>query len=146
MSRSRKPSHPGLTLLGNAEANFPASPGKARLEAFPNRYAERDYSVTVDCPDFTSLCPVTGQPDFAEILITYTPGELCLETKSLKLYLAAFRNERSFNEEVVNRILNDLVAACAPRKMRVEGRFAARGGISLTVVAEHLAENPTKPK
>jgi len=146
VKRPNRRNRRGLTLLGSSEATFPTSPQKARLESFPNRYPGRDFSVCIDCPDFTSLCPVTGQPDFAEILITYVPNRRCLETKSLKLYLASYRNQRSFNEEVINQILDDLVAACAPRKMRVEGKFAARGGISLTVVAEHLAENPIKPK
>ena len=146
MQKQNRRRYATLTLLGNSQAAFPKSPKHCILESFPNRYPGRDFSVCVDCPDFTSLCPVTGQPDFAEILITYVPNRRCLETKSLKLYLASYRNERSFNEEVINQILDDLVAACAPRKMRVEGKFAARGGISLTVVAEHLAENPTKPK
>lgn len=91
---------------------------------------------------------MTGQPDFAEIFVEYVPDTLCLETKSLKLYLASYRNVHSFNEDVINRILNDLVGACDPRHMRVEGRFAARGGLALTVVAEHpkLIANLNLPK
>ena len=124
-------------MLGNSEAAFPKSPLQASLEAFPNPNPRRDYWIRVDCPEFTSLCPVTGQPDFAEILIEYVPDKLCLETKSLKLYLSSYRNVHSFNEQVINHILDDLVKACQPRKMKVEGRFAARGGLALTVVAEH---------
>jgi len=146
MKRVNRATRRGLTLLGSSEAALPASPEEARLESFPNRYPARNFSVCIDCPDFTALCPVTGQPDFAEVLITYVPDRRCIETKSLKLYLASFRSQRLFNEEVVNRVLDDLVAACAPRNMRVEGRFAARGGISLTVVAEHLSDKPAKPK
>ncbi|MDR3561457.1 MAG: preQ(1) synthase [Negativicutes bacterium] len=126
-----------MTLLGNSQAAFPKSPQQATLEAFPNPNAQRDFSIRIDCPDFTSLCPVTGQPDFAEIFVEYTPDARCLETKSLKLYLASYRNVHAFNEAVINRILDDLVGACHPRHMRIEGRFAARGGLALTIVAEH---------
>ena len=83
------------------------------------------------------MCPVTGSPDFAEICIQYVPDQKCVETKSLKLYLSSYRNVPSFNEAVVNRILDDLVGACKPRRMRIEGKFVARGGLSLSVVAEH---------
>ena len=107
------------------------------LETFPNPAPSRDYVIEHTHHEFTSLCPVTGQPDFAEILIEYVPARLCLETKSLKLYLSSYRNVHSFNEAVINRILDDLISACHPRHMRVEGRFAARGGLALTVVAEH---------
>ena len=126
-----------LTLLGNSQAAFPKSPQRATLEAFPNPNISRDFSIRIDCPDFTSLCPVTGQPDFAEIFVEYIPGARCLETKSIKLYLSSYRNVHSFNEAVINRILDDLVSACHPRRILVEGRFAARGGLALTVVAEH---------
>jgi 7-cyano-7-deazaguanine reductase len=90
--------------------------------------------------EFTSLCPVTGQPDFGRIEIRYVPDKLCVESKSLKFYLTGYRNTRSFNEEVLNRILDDLVSACRPRRMRVRGEFAARGGISLTVEATHPSD------
>lgn len=132
-----KPKHARLTLLGNSRAVFPKSPRQAKLETFPNPKPGRDYLIRLECPDFTSLCPVTGQPDFAEILIEYVPDQQCLETKSLKLYLASYRNVPAFNEEVVNRILDDLAAICRPRWMKLEGRFAARGGLSLSVVAQH---------
>ena len=137
MKRSRNKKYASLTLLGNPQAAFPKSPQQATLEAFPNPSPQRNYTIRVDCPDFTSLCPVTGQPDFAEIVVEYVPGDRCVETKSLKLYLASYRNVHSFNETVINRILDDLVAACHPRRMRVEGRFVARGGLALTVAAEH---------
>ncbi len=136
-SNRRHRSAAGLTLLGNAQATLPQTPKEARLESFPNPRPGRPYVIRLDCPDFTSLCPVTGQPDFAEIVIEYTPGASCLETKSLKLYLGSYRNEPAFNEAVVNRILDDLVRACEPRRMRIEGRFAPRGGLALSVVAEH---------
>jgi 7-cyano-7-deazaguanine reductase len=139
--RKPKKKYPGLTLLGNSEAAFPKSPRRARIETFPNPNPNRDYSIRLDCLDFTSLCPVTNQPDFAEIILEYVPNVSCLETKSLKLYLSSYRNEHAFNEAVINRILDDLVDACRPRRMRIEGRFAARGGLSLAVIAEY---SPTK--
>jgi 7-cyano-7-deazaguanine reductase len=126
-----------LSLLGRSESQLPASPDDASLETFPNRNPERDYWIQLDCPEFTSLCPVTGQPDFANLQIRYIPDERCVETKSLKFYLASFRNRPSFNEEVVNRILTDLVAATDPREMKVHGQFGSRGGIALSVEAEH---------
>jgi len=124
-----------LTLLGRSEARLPLSPGEARLETFPSP-AKRPYTIRFETADFTSLCPVTGQMDFAQIVIEYVPGALCVESKSLKFYLASFRNERAFNEAVTNRILDDFVAACAPRSAVVTAEFSARGGIALTVRAE----------
>lgn len=129
---------PNLNLLGRSESRLPASPDEAKLEIFPNRNPERDYWITLDCPEFTSLCPVTGQPDFAKIQIRYIPDRNCVETKSLKFYLASYRNRPSFNEEVVNRILSDLVAATDPRRMVITGKFGSRGGIALSVEAEHV--------
>jgi 7-cyano-7-deazaguanine reductase len=123
-----------LTLLGKSEARLPASPAEARLETFPNP-ARRDYRIRFETADFTSLCPVTGQMDFATITIEYVPNELCVESKSLKFYLASYRNERAFNEAVTNRILDDFVTACAPREAVVTAEFSARGGIALTVRA-----------
>ena len=143
MKNTKNAKYASLTLLGNSQAAFPKSPQQATLEAFKNPNPQRDFSIRIDCPDFTSLCPVTGQPDFAEIYVDYVPGDFCLETKSLKLYLASYRNVHSFNEAVINRILDDLVAASQPRQMRVEGRFAARGGLALTVVAEHPLAAPS---
>ena len=139
----------GLHLLGRSETSYPSKPDHKTLETFPNRYAQRDYWIRFDCLDFTSLCPVTGQPDFAQIRIEYVPDVRCVETKSLKFYLASFRNTRSFNEEVANRILEDLVTVCQPRRARVHGEFAARGGISVTVDCDypdaHALNGSAKP-
>ena len=125
----------GLTLLGKSEARLPSSPVGARLETFPNP-AKRNYRIRFETADFTSLCPVTGQVDFAQITIEYVPAKLCVESKSLKFYLASYRNERAFNEAVTNRMLDDFVRACAPRYASVTAEFSARGGIALTVRAE----------
>ena len=127
----------GLTLLKGSSARFPDSPDKARLEAFPNANSKRDYWIEFDCPEFTCLCPVTGQPNFGHISIRYIPDNLCLESKSLKLYLFSFRNHGAFHENVVNRVLDDLVRTIKPRRAVVTGRFNARGGIAITVTAEH---------
>lgn len=132
MTRSKK----SLTLLGRSEARLPSSPSQARLETFPNP-ARRAYRIRFETADFTSLCPVTGQMDFATITIEYIPDALCVESKSLKFYLASFRNERAFNEAVTNRILDDFVAACAPGEASVTAEFSARGGIALTVCADY---------
>jgi 7-cyano-7-deazaguanine reductase len=126
----------GLTLLGKSEARLPASPAEARLETFSNP-SKRPYRIRFETADFTSLCPVTGQMDFAQIIIEYVPAKLCVESKSLKFYLASFRNERAFNEAVTNRILDDFVSVCSPREAVVTAEFSARGGIALTVRAEY---------
>jgi 7-cyano-7-deazaguanine reductase len=109
------------------------------IETFPNPRPERDYQIEIRCPEFTSVCPKTGHPDFGEITIHYVPGEACLELKSLKYYLFAYRNQGIFYEAVTNKILDDLVAACRPRRMTVTGAFTPRGGITTRVVAEHRA-------
>jgi len=124
-----------LSLLGTSENRLPANPDEAQLETFANQRPNRRYWITLNCPEFSSLCPVTGQPDSARLVIRYVPGERCVETKSLKFYLASFRNQPAFNEEIVNRILDDLVAALAPVEMIVRGEFAPRGGIQLTTEA-----------
>ena len=129
-----------LSLLGK-HTEFFSSPEDAKLEAFPNRSPQRPYVVTLTTHEFSSLCPVTGQPDSCELTITYTPAAKVVETKSLKYYLVSFRNYAAFNEQVVNRILDDLVAAVEPAWMQVEGKFGARGGIQLTCTAEHQPEN-----
>ena len=129
-----------LTLLGRTEATLPASPSEARLETFLNPEPRRNYRIHFETDDFTSVCPVTGQPDFARIDIDYVPDRLCIESKSLKFYLASYRNERAFNEAVTNRILDDFVKACAPREAIVTAQFSARGGIALTVRAEYPDE------
>ncbi len=107
------------------------------LETFPNPNPGRDYEIRFECPEFTCLCPKTGQPDFATIRIRYTPDERCVELKSLKLYLWSYRDEGAFHEAVTNRILDDLVAACAPRRMTVVGDFWVRGGIATVVEVSH---------
>ena len=107
------------------------------LETFPNPNPERDYLIRFDCPEFTCLCPKTGQPDFATIRVEYVPDRLCVELKSWKVYLWSYRDEGAFHEAVTNRILDDLVAAVAPRRIRVEGAFNVRGGITTTIVVEH---------
>jgi 7-cyano-7-deazaguanine reductase len=108
----------------------------AKVETFPNPAPARDYAITHTCPEFTSVCPKTGQPDFATIDVEYVPDELCIELKSLKLYYVGFRNEGIYFEAVINRILDELSEACKPRWMRVTGRFNVRGGIGSVVVAE----------
>jgi 7-cyano-7-deazaguanine reductase len=107
------------------------------LESFENPNPERDYSIRFECPEFTCLCPKTGQPDFATIRIRYVPDARCVELKSLKLYLWSFRDEGAFHEAVTNQILDDLVALIAPRQMTVEGDFLVRGGIHTVVEASH---------
>ena len=107
------------------------------LETFPNPRPERDYEINMECPEFTCVCPRTGQPDFATIRIRYVPAQLCVELKSLKLYLWSFRNEGAFHEAVVNQILDDLVRAIQPKSMTVTGDFNVRGGIHTTVSASH---------
>lgn len=126
----------GLTQLGRKVA-LPPSPDRARLETFPNRHPDRDYTVRFDCPEFTSLCPITGQPDFGHLVIEYVPDQRCIESKSLKLYLGSFRNEGAFAEALTNRIRDDLVAACKPRRLTVTADFTPRGGIGIRVVAQY---------
>lgn len=114
------------------------SPSKT-LETFPNPQPDRDYTIRMRIPEFTCLCPKTGQPDFATLQLEYVPELSCVELKSLKLYVWSFRNEGAFHEAVTNRILADLVAATAPRFMRLTAEFGVRGGIYTTIVAEHRA-------
>ena len=111
-------------------------PSKA-LETFPNPHPERDYTIHMEIPEFTCLCPKTGQPDFATFYLDYIPDQTCVELKSLKLYMWSFREEGAFHEAVTNQILNDLAAATAPRFMRLTGKFNVRGGIYTHVVVEH---------
>ncbi|MCZ7591621.1 MAG: preQ(1) synthase [Kiritimatiellae bacterium] len=125
-----------LTQLGRKVA-LPRSPNETTIETFPNRNPDRDYTIRFDCPEFTSLCPITGQPDFGHIVIEYVPDRRCIESKSLKLYLGSFRNEGSFAEALTNRIRDDLSAACKPRRMTVTADFTPRGGIGLRVVATY---------
>jgi 7-cyano-7-deazaguanine reductase len=115
------------------------------LELFPNPQPERDYTIRINIPEFTCLCPKTGQPDFATLLLEYIPDRQCVELKSLKIYVWSFRNEGAFHEAVTNEILDDLVNATAPRFMRLTAIFNVRGGIDTTVIAEHRAENWQPP-
>ncbi len=115
---------------------MPAVP-KRRLETFPNPAPERDYRIHMDIPEFTCVCPMTGQPDFATLVLDYIPDRLCVELKSLKLYVWSFREEGAYHEAVTNRILSDLAAATRPRYMRLRARFNVRGGIYTSVECEH---------
>ena len=115
------------------------------LETFENPHPQRDYTIHMEIPEFTCLCPRTGQPDFATIKITYVPDLYCIELKSLKLYIWSYRNEGAFHEAVTNAILNDLVEAIKPRFMRVSSDFNVRGGIHTTVIAEHRQEGWAAP-
>jgi 7-cyano-7-deazaguanine reductase len=108
-----------------------------QLETFENPHPERDYEISMECPEFTCLCPKTGQPDFATIRIRYVPDQACVELKSLKAYLWSYRDEGAFHEKVVNTILDDLVRACAPRRLEVVGDFSVRGGIHTVVTVRH---------
>jgi 7-cyano-7-deazaguanine reductase len=143
MSTKKKARYGSLKLLGQAAEGYPDSPSTKTLETFRNEYSSRRYSIRFECPEFTCMCPVTGQPDFASITIEYVPDTLCIESKSLKFYLASYRNTRSFNEEIVNRILEDLLTACRPREAWVHGEFAARGGISISVDARYPDDEGT---
>jgi len=110
------------------------------IETFPNPFPGRDYNIDMECPEFTCLCPKTGQPDFGILDISYIPDKLCIELKSLKIYLISYRNEGGFHEKVVNIILDDLVSACKPKKMKIVGDFNVRGGIHTTVTVEHFGK------
>lgn len=128
----------GLTKLGSSVRTRFEAPDRSILEAFPNRYPERDYVVRFEHPEFTSLCPMTGQPDFGVIRVTYVPGASCVESKSFKLYLGAFRNHGSFMETLTNHIADDLIAVLSPRRLRVEGCFNARGGTRISVSVDYM--------
>ncbi len=123
---------------------MPSQPSK-ELETFENPQPERDYTIRIRVPEFTCLCPKTGQPDFAELTLEYIADKLCVELKSLKMYVWSFRDEGAFHEAVTNRILSDLVATVEPRFMRLTADFNVRGGIYTTVVAEHRKEGWTPP-
>jgi 7-cyano-7-deazaguanine reductase len=115
---------------------MPSRPSK-RLQTFSNPAPERDYRIHMEIPEFTCICPMTGQPDFATLVLDYVPDRTCVELKSLKLYIWSYRGEGTFHEAVTNRILDDLVSATKPRYMRLEARFNVRGGITTSVFAEH---------
>ena len=111
---------------------------KTKIETFQNKYPDREYTITIRNPEYTSVCPITGNPDFGTITIEYVPGKLCLELKSLKLYFFGFRNKGVFYESLVNEVLDELVKACSPRRMKVTGDFTPRGGITSTVTVEYV--------
>ncbi|GGD02788.1 preQ(1) synthase [Pontibacillus salipaludis] len=121
----------GVTLLGNQGTSYSFDYDPEVLESFDNKHPQRDYFVKFNCPEFTTLCPKTGQPDFATIYISYIPGEKMVESKSLKLYLFSFRNHGDFHEDSMNIIMNDLINLMDPRYIEVWGKFTPRGGISI---------------
>ncbi len=125
-----------LSLLGSAETVYPNSPEDAQLEAIPNMLQKNDYSINMDCHEFTCLCPKTGQPDFAKIYISYLPAESLVESKSLKLYLFSFRNQGIFHEFVINKIAEDLFNTIKPKYLKVLGDFMPRGGIAIRPIVE----------
>ncbi len=127
----------GVTVV-LAAGDMSSSPSKI-LERFDNPAPDRDYEIVFDCPEFTCLCPLTGQPDFAHFEISYVPDRFCVESKSLKNYLWSYRNEGAFHEKVTNVIANDIIAAIGPRRLKVTGRFNVRGGIGAVVVVTHVA-------
>ena len=121
----------GLTLLGQSQTQYPQEYAPQLLERFANRFPQHEYLVELDCPEFTCLCPITSQPDFARLTIRYSPREHLVESKSLKLYLYSFRNQGTFGEDVVNTIARDLFALLRPRWLEVLGDFLPRGGIGI---------------
>lgn len=131
----------GVTLLGEKKTVYPTDYNPSVLESFINKHPENDYLVTLNCPEFTSLCPKTGQPDFAKIIINYIPNEQMVESKSLKLYLFSFRNHGDFHEDCINIIMKDLIALMQPRYIEVYGIFTPRGGISIYPFANYADEN-----
>lgn len=130
----------GVTLLGEKKTVYPTDYNPGVLESFVNKHPENDYLVTLNCPEFTSLCPKTGQPDFAKIVINYIPGEQMVESKSLKLYLFSFRNHGDFHEDCINIIMKDLIALMHPRYIEVYGIFTPRGGIAIYPFANYADE------
>ena len=128
---------PNVTLLGNQRVKYPTDYAPEMLETFKNKHPENEYLVTFTCPEFTTLCPKTGQPDFAKIIINYIPREDMVESKSLKLYLFSFRNHGDFHEDAVNIIMKDLVKLMNPRYLEVIGLFTPRGGISILPFANY---------
>jgi 7-cyano-7-deazaguanine reductase len=134
MKEFNQDAHSHLKQLGSSTP-FPQSPQEAKLEVIPNRWPASDYTVQLLCEEFTCVCPMTGQPDFAKIIIEYRPDQLLIESKSLKLYLGSYRNEGIFHEFVVNAICHDLVQVLRPRSIEVRGEFSTRGGIRIIPVA-----------
>lgn len=136
----------GVSLLGNPKTEIPSDYAPQILEAFVNKHQDVDYLVTLNCPEFTTLCPKTGQPDFAKIVINYIPDKLMVESKSLKLYLFSFRNHGDFHEDCINIIKNDLVNLMRPRYLEVVGIFTPRGGISIYPYANYADEQHSEIK
>ena len=136
----------GLTLLGKTSIPSCETPSTTLLESFANPAPQRSYEICFTTDEFTSMCPVTGQPDYATITLQYIPKARCLESKGLKLYLRSFRNQGVFAEAIVNRILDDLVSVLQPRSMTVTGDFSPRGGIGLCVEASHVKRKTRKKK
>lgn len=133
-----------LTLLGSKQTTYKYdNPSKDTLEIFDNQHPENDYVIGLDCFEFTSLCPMTGQPDFGKIYIAYIPSKTCIESKSLKLYLGSYRNHGSFHEDCVNQILSDIVARIHPLAIRVFGDFNVRGGIAIKPMALRYSKSVT---
>ena len=137
-----------VTLLGNQHTEYPTDYDPSVLQTFANKHPNRDYFVKFNCPEFTSLCPITGQPDFATLTISYVPGEKMVESKSLKLYLFSFRNHGDFHEDCINIIVNDLVALMDPNYLEAWGKFTPRGGISIDpeVAWERLSRHDLYPE
>lgn len=129
-----------LSILGSNVAQ-PTSPEDATLETIPNRWPNSNYVVNLYCEEFTCICPITGQPDFGKMIISYTPNEKLVESKALKLYLGSFRNQGIFHEFVVNKICNDLKEALHPKKLEVKGEFRPRGGIAIVPIANYSEED-----
>ena len=130
-----------LSILKQGRTVYPTIPDNAVLETFDNPSLSNDYFVEFETEEFTSLCPVTKQPDFAKIIISYVPAQKCIESKSLKLYLYSFRNYSGFAEKIINRILDDIVDACKPLEAEVTGYFSPRGGITIKVTANYKKES-----
>ncbi len=135
MARDRETE--GLSLLGEKDAGYPSEYAPEVLETFENRHRENDYWVKFNCPEFTTLCPITGQPDFATLYISYVPDLRMVESKSLKLYLFSFRNHGDFHEDAVNTVMKDLIKLMDPRYIEVWGKFLPRGGISIDPYANY---------
>ena len=131
MSRNTQNELGSISLLGNNNTKYPTDYAPEVLETFLNKHPENDYFVKFNCPEFTSLCPITGQPDFAKIYISYIPGEKMVESKSLKLYLFSFRNHGDFHEDCINIIMKDLIRLMKPKYIEVWGKFMPRGGLSI---------------
>jgi 7-cyano-7-deazaguanine reductase len=131
MDRTPLISPDNLSLLGASQTEYPSHPDEAKLETISNQWQENNYLVELDCPEFTCVCPKTGQPDFARIQIKYIPDQLLIESKALKLYLFAFRNQGIFHEFAINKIAHDLAEAIKPKYLEVRGEFMPRGGIAI---------------